>query len=190
MRRILMLLVSIMLMACVIVLPASAENMAALVESYATVTQEGDCMVSTTVRLHLDSPVADLSFPVPLDATDVILNGGSARTTKTDISLEVDVSRVAGGMAGDITFALNYNLPGAVQAIITEENGVRKVNKDFLLHDFRMTKGETNINLIFDLVLPADCELCEEEAENAVAEKIREKRPNCFCVIRAEHPFV
>ena len=66
----------------------------------------------------------------------------------------------------------------------------KEVNETFTIHDFRMTKGETNINLIFDLVLPADCELCEEEAENAVAEKIREKRPNCFCVIRAEHPFV
>lgn len=70
------------------------------------------------------------------------------------------------------------------------ETSAKEVNETFSIHDFRMTKGETNINLIFDLVVPADCKLCEEEAENAVAEKIREKRPNCFCVIRAEHPFV
>ena len=83
MRRFWMLLLSILLMACVIVLPASAENMAAQVESYATVTADGDCMVNTTVRLHLDSPVENLAFPVPLTASDVTLNGGSARTTKT-----------------------------------------------------------------------------------------------------------
>ena len=70
------------------------------------------------------------------------------------------------------------------------EVSAKEVNEAFTIHDFRMTKGETNINLIFDLVLPADCKLCEEEAENAVADKIREKRPNCFCVIRAEHPFI
>ncbi len=70
------------------------------------------------------------------------------------------------------------------------ETSAKEVNEAFTIHDFRMTKGETNINLIFDLVLPADCKLCEEEAENAVAQKIREKRPNCFCVIRAEHPFI
>ena len=132
MRRFWMLLLSIMLMACVIVLPASAENTAALVESYATVTADGDCLVNTTVRLHLDSPVESLSFPVPLSATDVTLNGGSARTTKTSTSIEVDISRLTSGMAGDITLALNYNLPGAVQAIITEEDGIKKVNKDYL----------------------------------------------------------
>lgn len=66
----------------------------------------------------------------------------------------------------------------------------KEVDETFSIHDFRMTKGESTVNLIFDLVLPVDCKLCEEAAENAVAEKIREKYPNCFCVIHAEHPFV
>ncbi len=66
----------------------------------------------------------------------------------------------------------------------------KEVNADFSIHDFRMTKGETNVNLIFDLVLPSDCKLSTSEAEKAVAEKIKEKYPSCFCVIRAEHPFV
>ncbi|MBO4939525.1 MAG: cation transporter [Clostridia bacterium] len=70
------------------------------------------------------------------------------------------------------------------------EMSAKEVNADFSIHDFRITKGETNVNLIFDLVLPADSEISTEEAENAVAEKIREKRANCFCVIRAEHPFI
>ncbi len=66
----------------------------------------------------------------------------------------------------------------------------KSVNPDFTIHDFRMTKGETNINLIFDLVLPADCTMSSEEAEGLVNERIREVVPNCFCVIRVEHPFV
>jgi divalent metal cation (Fe/Co/Zn/Cd) transporter len=66
----------------------------------------------------------------------------------------------------------------------------KEVDETFSIHDFRITKGETNVNLIFDLVLPADCTMSTEEAETAVAERIREKRANCFCVIRAEHPFV
>ena len=70
------------------------------------------------------------------------------------------------------------------------EQSAKEVNTAFSIHDFRITKGETNVNLIFDLVLPTDCEISTEEAENAVSEKIREKRANCFCVIRAEHPFI
>ena len=132
MRRLFLLLLCLAVMAGVAAVPAAAESMAGKVESYVTVTNNGDCMVSTTVRLRLDAPVDNLSFPVPLNATDITLNGGSARTTKTATAIEVDVSRAAGGMAGEIPLTLNYNLPGAVQAIITEENGVTKVNKSYL----------------------------------------------------------
>ena len=67
---------------------------------------------------------------------------------------------------------------------------IRAVDPAFMLHDFRMTIGETNINLIFDLVIPTDCKMCSAEAEKAVKEEIFKRRENCFCVIRVEHPFV
>ncbi len=70
------------------------------------------------------------------------------------------------------------------------ERAVREVDERFSLHDFRMTMGESNVNLIFDLLVPVDCKMGKEEAEAAVVEKIREKKSNCFCVIRVEHPFV
>ncbi|MBQ8309306.1 MAG: cation transporter [Clostridia bacterium] len=70
------------------------------------------------------------------------------------------------------------------------ENAAKEVHADFTIHDFRMTKGETKINLIFDLLLPADCKMPAADAEKAVTEKIREKNPDCSCVIRAEHPYV
>ena len=66
----------------------------------------------------------------------------------------------------------------------------KTVNEQFSIHDFRMTKGETKINLIFDLVLPADCPMCAADAEKAVSERIKQQRPECSCVIRAEYPFV
>lgn len=69
-------------------------------------------------------------------------------------------------------------------------SAVKEVDESFSLHDFRMTIGENSFNLIFDLVLPADCKTCAEEAEQRVTEKILAQKPNCFCVIRVEHPFV
>ena len=66
----------------------------------------------------------------------------------------------------------------------------KTVNEHFSIHDFRMTKGETKINLIIDLVLPADCPMSAADAEKAVAERIKAQRPECSCVIRAEYPFV
>ncbi len=43
-----------------------------------------------------------------------------------------------------------------------------ELNPSFTIHDFRMTDGEQNINLIFDLVVP--CELSKEQREAAVDE--------------------
>ena len=70
------------------------------------------------------------------------------------------------------------------------KRAAKAVDESFSIHDFRMTIGENSVNVIFDLVLPVDCKMCKEEAENLVAQKIREEKPNTFCVIRAEHPYV
>lgn len=70
------------------------------------------------------------------------------------------------------------------------EDCAKEVDERFSIHDFRMTKGETTVNLIFDLVIPTDCKLKTCDAEKLVAQKIYEKQDNCFCVIRAEHPFI
>ncbi len=70
------------------------------------------------------------------------------------------------------------------------ETAAKEVDAGFTIHDFRMTKGETKINLIFDLLLPTDCKMPATDAETAVTENIRKKNPDCSCVIRAEHPYV
>lgn len=70
------------------------------------------------------------------------------------------------------------------------EQTAKELSEEFTVHDFRMTKGEKNNNLIFDLVLPADCKMTTQDAEKQLAERIQGKKPDCSCVIRAEHPFV
>lgn len=64
------------------------------------------------------------------------------------------------------------------------------VDESFTLHDFRMTKGDKYINLIFDLVIPVDYKKDDSEAAKAVAEEIKKRNPDCFAVIKPEHPFV
>ena len=66
----------------------------------------------------------------------------------------------------------------------------KEIDESFSLHDFRMTKGENRMNLIFDLLIPTDCPLTPAEAQKAVGERIHERNPSCYCVIRAEHPFI
>ena len=70
------------------------------------------------------------------------------------------------------------------------ETTAREVDPDFSIHDFRMTRGETRINLIFDLVIPADSKVSAAEAERLVREAIKAKVPSSACVIKVENPFV
>lgn len=70
------------------------------------------------------------------------------------------------------------------------EKCVKTVDERFSIHDFRMTKGETYTNLIFDLLVPTDSKLSCEEAQHLVAERIKTENPDCFAVIQAEHPYV
>lgn len=67
---------------------------------------------------------------------------------------------------------------------------VKEVDESFSIHDFRMTYGGNHINLIFDLVIPVDSKENDEEAAEKVEKKIKELRPECNCVIKAEHPYV
>jgi cation diffusion facilitator family transporter len=67
---------------------------------------------------------------------------------------------------------------------------IKEIDERFSLHDFRMTKGDKHVNLIFDLVIPVDCKTDDFAAAQAVADKIKERNENCFAVIKPEHPFV
>ena len=122
-RRLTMLFFCCLLMASVIAVSASADNTASQVENFVTVNSDGDCMVSTTIRLMLETPVESLSYPVSADATNITVNGGIARTDKTDSAIYVDLTRAIGGMIGEINVTLNYNIPNAVKARQSETEG-------------------------------------------------------------------
>lgn len=66
----------------------------------------------------------------------------------------------------------------------------KEVDESFTVHDFRMTFGKERKNLIFDLCVPMESKRSLAEAQRAVTEKIHAARPDCYAVIRAEHPLV
>lgn len=67
---------------------------------------------------------------------------------------------------------------------------LHRLDPAYTLHDFRMVNGEKRINLIFDLVVPAEFPI---EQDSALAQKvnrmIQEKNPLCSCVITVERGF-
>lgn len=120
-RRVTVLAWLCILIAC-FVIPVSAESAATQVDSYCTITPDGDCMVNLTVTLHLEGEAPGLTFPLPPNATKITLNKASVRTTKTDSAVEVDISRIVGSMSsGDISMQFDYTLPKIVRPLDREE---------------------------------------------------------------------
>ena len=122
MKRILPLALLFCLLLGALPLTASADSYASKVDSYITVNSEGDALVALTATLHLDTPNETLTFPLPLEATGIRMNGSSPRTTKTSSAIEVDVGRATGGLVGDFTVRFDFTIPEAVAVTKTEKN--------------------------------------------------------------------
>ena len=114
MKRCLSVLLLLVLLMGVVVMPASAASNATRVDSYVNVDSEGNCQVSLTVTLHLESADSNLTFPLPVNASNITMNGSSARTSKTANAIEVDITRATGGLVGDFTIRFDYNIPKVV----------------------------------------------------------------------------
>jgi len=71
------------------------------------------------------------------------------------------------------------------------KNIVLEINSEYNIHDFRMVKGSSHTNLVFDVVIPASDESSHEEVRKIINDNIKEKLGNNYnCVITVEHSFV
>lgn len=68
---------------------------------------------------------------------------------------------------------------------------VKEVLDAITIHDFRVVKGDTHTNLIFDMVVPFSCKCTDREMADIVADKIKEKLGNNYYAVidvdRANH---
>ena len=67
---------------------------------------------------------------------------------------------------------------------------VLETDDTFSMHDFRMVKGPTSTNLIFDVSVPSGCQKTDNEILNSLKEKIRELPGSIyFPVIQIDHEY-
>ena len=120
MKRLLMMVLLLCVLSGILCTPARADSYANLVEIFCTVTPEGDCLVNLTVTVHLDNSGGEMSFPLPVNATDITMNGNAPKTTKTEDAIYVDISKFTEGLVGDFTIRFDYTIPKVVKVKDTE----------------------------------------------------------------------
>ncbi len=70
------------------------------------------------------------------------------------------------------------------------ERIVREENPEWKIHDFRMVRGQTHTNLIFDLVIQPEELVHVGEIENRMKEKIHKMDPHFYAVVTVEQSFI
>ncbi len=69
-------------------------------------------------------------------------------------------------------------------------DGIKVINADLTLHDFRMTPmADTQTNLVFDVVVPQNFTLSEKELKEKVSQIAKLINPTFCCVITVERDF-
>lgn len=67
---------------------------------------------------------------------------------------------------------------------------LNEYNSEYSFHDFRMVKGETHTNLIFDIVVPIDKEYDKIKIINDVTELFKKEDEKLCLVLTIEHSYV
>jgi len=76
----------------------------------------------------------------------------------------------------------------ALKAIV--EDILQKISPKISMHDFRVVFGLTHSNLIFDVVVPYDFELSDDELAELISDKIHEFNRTYHSIITVDHNYV
>lgn len=128
MRRFGVLLIAVLLLGGT-VLGVSAATSASSVSGFATVSGDGSCQVSMSVTVRLEEPVSKLSFPIPVTATGVTLNGSRVSAPKDGGVRRVQLGRYVKNVTGDVTVNIHYVLRNVVYGT---ENGGTELRLELL----------------------------------------------------------
>lgn len=114
MRKLRALLIAVALILCAAFTVQAATGASAL-STTANVSSDGSCMLSLSLTLHMDEPVKRLYFPIPAGASGVRVNGSRVMTSKDGDALQINLSRFAKNVTGDVSVNIQYDLYGLVK---------------------------------------------------------------------------
>ena len=63
---------------------------------------------------------------------------------------------------------------------------VKEIDERLSIHDFRFVEGVTHSNLIFDVSVPFELKMTEDEVRDAISLKVSEHNPNYFVVMTVD----
>lgn len=137
----------------------------------------------------------------------VVHNYGPSRYFAT-VHVEVDAKQdilichdMIDNIERDFAEDFDINLVIHLDPIVTDDeeinhlkyltnNIVKSIDEKLSMHDFRVVKGTTHTNLIFDVVVPVDLEIKTKELVNEIEKSIQEENETYYTVITIDKNYV
>lgn len=66
---------------------------------------------------------------------------------------------------------------------------VLEIDPDATIHDFRMVQGDKNSNLIFDMALPIESPIEDDEAKRRIEQLVSTRMPHCQAVVHIDKAY-
>lgn len=149
-----------------------------------------------------------LSYDGILNIHDLVIHNYGPKVYFATVHAEVDANEsfikshdMIDCIERDCARDLNINLVIHMDPIITDDEDINRLKKTteeivmlidlrFSLHDFRIVKGETHTNLIFDVVVPAEFDVSATKLIRTIETAIKEEDPNYYPVITIDKNYV
>ena len=115
-----------------------------------------------------------------------------------DIMISHDITdNIERDFAKEFQIALVVHLDPVVtnDPVLNEwKDKVKKIIYDIYpkldIHDFRMVKGNTHSNLIFDIVVPFECKIKDKDIILQISDEVKKINEDFFCVITIDKSYV
>lgn len=70
------------------------------------------------------------------------------------------------------------------------QHALKNISEDLSMHDFRVVPGNTHTNLVFDVLVPFNFSLSNDEIRNRIDAALANHEPKLYTVITFDHAFV
>lgn len=148
-----------------------------------------------------------LSYPGVLGVHDLVMHEYGPFVRFVTVHVEVDASvnvleshelidrierEMEAGHDLQITIHMDpllVNDPRTEKAKKTVRKILAKMEKHYDFHDFRLVDSGKHVNLIFDIVVPADEKRAEEEIRSEICTRLRETHPEYIPVITIDRDY-
>ena len=67
---------------------------------------------------------------------------------------------------------------------------IKSIDPELKFHDFRMVKGPTHTNLIFDVLVPYRFAITDNDLIDLINAKVKELNSSYFIVVKIDHTYI